>query len=49
MTSASFRNQYCMGPDDISHLNFDGMKLVFPVFEQIIAEQYAEYASKKEN
>ena len=49
MTSAAFRNQYCMGPDDISHLNFDGMKLVLPVFEQIIAEQYAEFVSKKEN
>lgn len=38
MTDADFRAQYCMKPTDISHLNADGMKLVFPVFERLIAE-----------
>ena len=40
MTSSTFRATYCIGPNDISHLNADGMKLVFPFFEQKIAELY---------
>ena len=47
MTDASFRAKYCMGANDISHLNADGMKLVLPVFEKYIAEFYeANTASK---
>ena len=42
MTDANFRNQYCMKSNDISHLNADGMKLVFPAFEKAIAEFYAD-------
>lgn len=38
MTDQEFRSQYCMKPTDISHLNADGMKLVFPVFEKYIAQ-----------
>ncbi len=45
MTDPDFRAQYCMKPTDISHLNADGMKLVFPVFEKYIADFYA--AAKK--
>lgn len=41
MTDPDFRAQYCMKPTDISHLNADGMKLVFPVFEKYIADFYA--------
>ena len=40
MTDAEFRKNYCIGPNDISHLNADGMKLVFPFFEKTIAELY---------
>jgi hypothetical protein len=40
MTNADFRKKYCIGPNDISHLNADGMKLVFPFFEKTIAELY---------
>lgn len=42
MTDPDFRTQYCMKPTDISHLNGDGMKLVFPVFEKYIATYLAE-------
>ena len=42
MTDAAFRKQYCMKDTDISHLNADGMKLVFPAFEKAIAEFYAK-------
>ena len=45
MTDASFRSKYCMNPNDISHLNADGMKLVFPVFEKAIADFYAAKTS----
>lgn len=41
MTDANFRSKYCMNANDISHLNADGMKLVFPVFEKAIADFYA--------
>lgn len=41
MTDSAFRAKYCMKPTDISHLNEDGMKLVFPVFEKAIADYYA--------
>ena len=40
MTNADFRKKYCIGPNDISHLNADGMKLVFPFFEKTIADLY---------
>ena len=42
MTDSAFRAKYCMKPTDISHLNADGMKLVFPVFEKAIADFYAK-------
>lgn len=41
MTDSAFRSKYCMKPTDISHLNADGMKLVFPAFEKAIADFYA--------
>jgi hypothetical protein len=40
MTDASFRAKYCMTAVDISHLNADGMKLVLPYFEKVIADTY---------
>ncbi len=42
MTDPAFRAKYCMKPTDISHLNADGMKLVFPYFEKTIAELYTK-------
>ena len=41
MTDSAFRAKYCMKPNDISHLNADGMKLVLPAFEKAIADFYA--------
>ena len=38
MTDSAFRSKYCMTASDISHLNADGMKLVFPAFEKAIAD-----------
>lgn len=46
MTDPEFREQYCMKPTDISHLNADGMKLVLPKFEELIANFYKEYINK---
>lgn len=40
---AEFRQKYCIGPDDHSHLNADGMKLVLPYFEESIARLYYEH------
>lgn len=37
MTNSSFREQYCLNANDISHLNAEGMRLVFPFFENKIA------------
>lgn len=46
MQNTGFRNVYCMDSGDISHLNQKGMKLVFPRFEKILAEYYADFMSK---
>ncbi len=43
MTDASFRAQYCMKPNDISHLNVYGMMKVMPVFEKWIADEYSKF------
>ena len=42
MNDATFRAQYCMLPNDVSHLNVEGMKLVFPVVESFVAQAYEE-------
>ncbi len=42
MSSKEFRAQYCLTPNDVSHLNVDGMKLVMPTYERFISETYAE-------
>ena len=39
----SFRSRYCVKPNDVSHLNAAGMKLVLPKFEAFIAEEAAKY------
>lgn len=49
MTDASFRRQYCISYDDISHLNEEGMKLVLPAFERQIAEYYKQILNKRES
>lgn len=43
MTDASFRAKYCIEPNDVSHLNAEGMKMVLPVMEQFIAAEYAKF------
>ncbi len=47
MKSYSFRAQYCMNPDDISHLNAEGMKIALSHFEKLLAEYYRDFLSKK--
>ena len=46
MSDPYFRQRYCMDPGDVSHLNQEGMKLVMPKFEKIIAEYYADFLKK---
>lgn len=49
MTDATFRRQYCISFDDISHLNKEGMKLVLPAFETQIAEFYEQFLNQNES
>lgn len=42
MRNSVFRSQYCMDVEDVSHLNLEGMKLVMPKFEKLIAEYWEE-------
>ena len=46
MRNSSFKAQYCIKPTDVSHLNFEGMKIAMPNFEKIIAQYYADFLSK---
>ncbi|MBR7099457.1 MAG: SGNH/GDSL hydrolase family protein [Clostridia bacterium] len=48
MTNDAFRRQYCMGANDVSHLNKEGMKLVMPRFERYISEYYADFLRNKQ-
>lgn len=43
MSDADCRTKYCLNPNDVSHLNANGMYMVEPKFEQFIAEKYAKY------
>ena len=43
MNDANFRKKYCIKPDDVSHLNLDGMKYVLTYMEQFIAAEYAKF------
>lgn len=47
MKSTTFRAQYCLNPDDISHLNAAGMKIAMEHFEKILAEYYQDFLDKK--
>ena len=47
MKSTTFRAQYCMNPDDISHLDAAGMKIAMEHFEKILAEYYQDFLDKK--
>ncbi|MBQ7384535.1 MAG: SGNH/GDSL hydrolase family protein [Clostridia bacterium] len=40
VTDSNFLKNYTNNGNSISHLNIEGMKLVFPAFEKFIAEQY---------
>lgn len=43
MNDGNFRKKYCIEPNDVSHLNLDGMKYVLPFMEQFIAAEYAKF------
>ena len=47
MMSSNFRKQYCKNPDDVSHLNAEGMKLVMPNFDKLISACYTDFLSKQ--
>jgi len=43
MNDAKFRAKYCIKPDDVSHLNDEGMNMVLPQMEKFIAAEYAKF------
>ena len=43
MNDSAFKAQYCIKPDDSSHLNVAGMNMVLPYMEQFIATEYAKF------
>lgn len=47
MESPYFRRQYCKNENDVSHLNAEGMKLVMPNFDKLIAACYEDFLSKQ--
>ena len=47
MMSSNFRKEYCKNPDDVSHLNAEGMKLVMPNFDKLISACYTDFLSKQ--
>ena len=48
MRSEEFRAKYCMFPNDISHLNLSGMKLVMPTFEKYLDACMTDWAVNKD-
>lgn len=42
MSNPICRRKYCIGANDVSHLNPDGMNMIKPIFEKWIAEQYMQ-------
>ncbi|MBQ8342169.1 MAG: SGNH/GDSL hydrolase family protein [Clostridia bacterium] len=49
MGSSQFRRKYCKNPNDVSHLNAEGMKLVMPNFEKLILACYVDFLEKSES
>ena len=47
MRNSAFREQYCIKPTDVSHLNCEGMKIAMPHFEKVLAEYYQDFIGKK--
>ncbi len=43
MNDANFRKKYCIEPNDVSHLNLEGMKYVLTYMEQFIASEYTKF------
>ena len=43
MNDANFRATYCTKPDDVSHLNVEGMKMILPFMEEFIATELAKF------
>ncbi len=48
MTKSDFRAKYCIKSTDVSHLNVDGMNLVFPKMEAFIADAYTKFTKGSE-
>ncbi|MBQ7384211.1 MAG: SGNH/GDSL hydrolase family protein, partial [Clostridia bacterium] len=48
MSSSAFRTQYSITPNDGSHLNLEGMKLVMPAFEKFIEAEWAMFDGSME-
>lgn len=46
MDNATFRQTYCIKPDDYSHLNDAGMELVMPAYENFIADEAERFFGK---
>ncbi len=47
MESPYFRREYCKNENDVSHLNAEGMKLVMPNFDKLIAACYEDFLAKQ--
>ena len=47
MESSMFRAEYCKNPNDVSHLNAEGMKRVMPHFDKLISACYTDFLAKK--
>ncbi|MBR6726705.1 MAG: SGNH/GDSL hydrolase family protein, partial [Clostridia bacterium] len=47
MGSSKFRREYCKNPNDVSHLNAAGMRLVMPNFDKLIAACYEDFLARQ--
>lgn len=47
IASEAFREQYYMDPDDVKHMNIEGMKMWMPLEEAFIAGEYKKFLASK--
>ena len=47
IASEAFREQYYMDPDDVKHMNVEGMKMWMPLEEAFIAGEYKKFLATK--
>ena len=48
MTDPEFRHKYCIAPDDIGHLNREGMERILPFIESEVLKFYQTHLKTKE-